>query len=162
MGVSAKHRLLFVCTGNICRSPMAEYLLRHRLRRQSPWVIASAGLMAMAGMAASDEAVQVLRRQGIDLRPHRSRPLTRADVDAATVIVVMTRTHRDQLLASFPDAGDRVYLLKTFDPDAPDADLHDPIGQPLDVYRRTSEDIRAALPGLLRYMQTFEAPKDTP
>lgn len=152
----------FVCTGNICRSPMAEYLLRHRLGRDSAWRVTSAGLSATEGQPASDEAVQVLRQRHINLRPHRSRPATREWIDAATLLVVMTRSHREHLQLVAPGCGSRVYLLKTFDPDAREADVHDPIGLPRHVYRKTCEEIEAALPGLIRYLQTFNPAGDTP
>lgn len=151
----ATKRLLFVCTGNICRSPMAEYLLREKLGGRRDWTVESAGVSAVAGIPASVEAVQALRACGIDLRRHRSQPLRRECIDAATLVVVMTRSHRDQLLALFPDALEKLYLLRAFDPKAADPDLHDPIGMPLRVYRETCDAIRAALPGLVQYMETF-------
>ena len=151
-----KPLVLFVCTGNVCRSPMAEYLLRHQLGHDSRWQVASAGMMAHAGMPASHDAIRALRSRHISASRHRSRPISREWVDAADLVVVMTRAHRDQYQVLFPDAVDKVYLLRTFDPDALDRDVEDPIGASFGVYVKTLEMIESALPGLIAYMQTFK------
>lgn len=152
---TAKRKILFVCTGNVCRSPMAEFLLRERLGRNSAWSVSSAGCMATPRLPASAEAIRTLRQRGIDLRPHRSRRVTADLIDAATLIVVMTRAHRDQLQTLYPNSLSRVYLLKTFDPLAAEQDVNDPIGMPDSIYGNTCEEINAALPALIKYMETF-------
>jgi len=135
---------------------MAEYMLRDRLDEDVRWDAASAGVLGVSGMPPSREAVAVLRDAGIDASTHRSRPLTRELVDAATLVVVMTRTHREQVLAMFPGIGDKIYLLTTFDPAARDGDVDDPIGLPAAVYSDTYGRILAALPGLIQYLRTFD------
>ena len=151
--VASDHLLLFLCSGNMCRSPMAEYLMREWLGQDSVWSVQSAGVSAGDGLPASWEAVQALRESGIDLLAHRSRRLTRELVDAARVIVVMTDAHRAAVLERFPDARERVRLLGSFGPSPEDGDdVGDPIGSSLDVYRRVRDQIRALLPNLVLFL----------
>ena len=151
----SKRMLVFVCTGNICRSPMAEYLLKSRLGPDTDWEVCSVGTHAGYGMRASDSAVETLREKGIDLSLHRSQPVTRELVDAASLIVVMTATHRDSIRAAYPDAAEKVFLLKSFDP-INGGDIDDPIGSTTDVYRDIGGEIDRALPGLIIFMKTLE------
>ncbi|MBI2438938.1 MAG: low molecular weight protein arginine phosphatase [Lentisphaerae bacterium] len=159
-----KLQILFVCTGNLCRSPVAEYLLRRQLGLETPWQVRSAGLFAGQGTPASPPAIEVLRERGINLRPHRSRQVTKEMVDAATLIVVMTNEHLAELKRRFPEAQDRIYLLKSFCSSGDDRDIRDPLGGTAFVYRAVCNEIEAALPGLILYLKSYAdergAPKD--
>lgn len=145
--------IVFVCTGNVCRSPMAEYLLRARPDIGPAWDVCSAGLAATFGVPASHEAVDVMHEKGIDISAHSSRPLSGELVAAATVVVIMTQDHQRMMDMFHPDAVDKVWLLKSFDADASQMDLRDPIGMSRDVYRAIRNEIEQALPGLIAYLK---------
>lgn len=146
-------QLLFVCTGNVCRSPIAEYLLRQHLGPHSGWQVRSAGLSAANGLAASAEAIEVLGEKNIDLAPHRSRALTREMIDKADLVVVMTSSQARELGRRFPEAGERVRLLTSFAPGAAGEDIEDPIGGDVGTYRRIRDDIDEALLDLILHLK---------
>jgi protein-tyrosine phosphatase len=150
--VQSRPRVVMVCTGNVCRSPMAEYLLRRWLGPDSAWEVQSAGVAAADDMPASQAAVMALAELGIDAAGHRSRSLDEGLIDAADLIVVMTSDHRRHVLHRFPRARGRVFLLKSFGHAGRDQDIADPIGLPLEAYREVRDEMNAVLPDLALHL----------
>lgn len=139
-------RILLVCTGNTCRSPMAEVIARDLLAGQPGVSVSSAGVFAGEGAPASAEAVEAMAAEGLDLSGHRSQPLTAQLVEEADVIFTMTEAHRQAVLSAVPDADGKTQRLD------PQQDVADPIGGPLSEYQQAAAMIRRALQQ--RFMET--------
>ena len=132
-------RLLFVCTGNTCRSPMAAGFCRKYFAanlgcqvdelEHFGYIIDSAGIAACQDAPASRDAVEVCRAHDIDLSFHQSRQLTLMDIQQSDLILTMSRYHRDSIAQSFPTALEKSFMLDEA------ADIMDPIGSGIDVYR---------------------------
>jgi len=139
--------ILCVCTGNSCRSVMAQGLLRHFLNDRSDIHVFSAGLGTLGGLGPTPETVAVMAREGIDVSQHLSQPATADLVRQADLILVMDQSHRDSILRKDPAAEPKVFLLKEFLAAEPvgDPNIPDPIGGPLEVYETCLITIRGAV-----------------
>lgn len=135
-----------VCTGNTCRSPMGELILKQHLAERMGCEISeldsknitvmSAGIAAASGASAANQAVEVMNESGLDLSNHLSQPFTQRLADFADLVLTMTAGHRAAIVNAFPQTAPRTHLIRE-----DGMDVSDPIGLPVDVYRSTAEQI---------------------
>lgn len=132
-------KILFVCTGNTCRSPMAKALLGQRLRERGgkgEIEVWSAGLFTHDGLPASPEAVEAMRAEGIDISSHRARLITGSLIKDADLILTMTANQRDCLQEWFPHKAVNTYTLNEFTGDK-NSEVADPFGLGREAYQRS-------------------------
>lgn len=136
-------RIVFVCTGNTCRSPMAEGLAREILG--SDLEVESAGLAAWEGEKATAQAVQVLREKGINISDHQARLVSREILALADWIIPMTSAHEIQLKGSFPEFSSKIKRLSSWDKEGKNKDIQDPWGGSVETYRQCAKEIENLL-----------------
>jgi len=147
--ITEKKTVLFVCTGNSCRSVMAEYLLKGRVQSRDDVEVVSAGTGVFLKSTASMETIAVLQDEGLDAAGHHAQPVNTTLLKKSDLIIVMTKMHRAQVLERVPAVEKRIYLLKEFI-DMPansqvDLDVLDPIGKPHSAYKDCLREIKEAI-----------------
>jgi glycine hydroxymethyltransferase len=150
--------VLFVCTGNICRSPIAEGFFRRLIGNRKDIEVASAGVHAVRGQPPSLYAVEVCAEEGTDISRLRSEPLTPALVDQATHIFAMTGAHLETIQTLFPQTAEKTFLLREFEEPGTTVwrDVPDPIGLGREVYEDCARIIKNTLPSVLAFVEQGE------
>jgi protein arginine phosphatase len=131
-------RILFVCTGNTCRSPMAEAILKSK--KIDGLEVRSAGIYAATGSEASAHAKKVLDQNQIE-HNHLSNMLTLESVHWADLILTMTGSHKNAILQQYPEIAGKVFTLKEFTGEEYDMDVVDPFGGSVAIYQETYEEL---------------------
>ena len=146
---------LFICTGNICRSPMAEALFREAVRGRGDFRVLSAGLGALDGQPPSAHSVRAMRELGVDISNQRSRMLTAELVRQADYIFGMTHSHVEAISLMYPQMAEKAFLLREFDEtlDPYEKDICDPIGESYQVYVNCRDQIEQGIASLLIFME---------
>ncbi|MBI4371604.1 MAG: low molecular weight protein arginine phosphatase [Elusimicrobia bacterium] len=147
---ASPRRLLFVCTGNTCRSPMAQFLLQ-RLAGEAglPWSASSAGVAAVPGSPLNPAAARALAARGVAGARHAARPLDQALLDEADAVYALAREHRDAVAARFPKSAAKVKVLRE-DAGLAGHDVPDPLGADDAAYAACAASIEEALKLILR------------
>ncbi|MGB9721181.1 MAG: L-threonylcarbamoyladenylate synthase [bacterium] len=141
---SLKFNLLFVCSGNSCRSPMAEGIIKTMIDKRYVQV-RSAGTAAMDGLPASDNARSVVNEFNGDISAHRTRYLTKEMIDEADLVLVMEYKHYETVLELAPNATIKTFLLKEYKRRTKYNEVSDPVGKDLEAYRNTALEMYPSL-----------------
>lgn len=171
MSSNSKFQILFVCSGNSCRSPLAEGLLRVKLpvRLQDEVEVKSAGTLGIEDSPAARYSVELVQEMGGDISNHRSQSLTEELMRETDLVLAMASEHVDYLHEEFPQYRENVFLLKRFgraageaNTDDSDDDIFDPVGLSKETYRLCAEiideELERIMPTLVNFIQQRRRP----
>jgi protein-tyrosine-phosphatase len=153
----ATGHILTICTANICRSPMAEGLLRHALAGQPTPLkslrVVSAGVAARTGELVTENSVYAMKKVGIDISGHRSQPLTKELLDGALAVLCMTELHCATIPLMFDLPPKNIFLFREFLPPSAEKEIADPYGGPYALYELCRDEMVEAIPTLIEQLK---------
>ena len=159
MKEAKRNKVIFVCSGNICRSPMGEALLRHAIEatdKNDPvrkLEICSAGTSTVDGILPSAHSIEALESVGIDISSLRSKSLTQKMVDEAFAIFAMDSSHIDSIKRRFNNLPERLFRVLDMAENSEEKNVPDPYGGDLPEYLEVRDSVASAIGGILRYLQ---------
>ena len=137
-------KIVFVCTGNICRSAMAHHYMQKRIideKKENDYIIESAGLSAYTGDRATEFATLVMKKYGVNLENHRATYIEESDIKEADLVICMTQAHKRKIINRYPNLEGKVFTLKEFIGEKEYLDIDDPWGFGLEVSENCSKEI---------------------
>ncbi len=141
--MSKTKKILVVCTGNACRSPMAEGFLKKYLDPEDGFEVYSAGISAVDGQAPTDLAITVMKECGIDISAYSSTAFEYEMAELSDIILVMTQAHKSFIVNTVPGVKPKTFLYKEFAGIVDqDKDIADPIGRPIETYRSVRDTLK--------------------
>ena len=146
-------KIMFICTGNICRSAMAHRMLEKRLKEQNKKDVEvySCGIWAYDGNIPTDEGITTMKDYGIDLSTHRATYIKNSNIKKMDVILCATVNHKRNVVSMYPELKDKVFTMKEYAgyPDY-DLDIQDPWGYGLDVYKNCAKEIEICIEKIMQ------------
>jgi protein-tyrosine-phosphatase len=151
-------KIMFICTGNICRSAMAHWLMKKKLQEKNinNIEVYSSGIYAMAGDGSTDEAIEVMEEYGVDLKQHRATVTSSSNIKEMDLILCMTASHRQTLIQMYPNLTNKIYTLKEY-VGIDEIDIKDPWGYGIVTYRYCAAEIDMCLDKLIQKLQNENA-----
>jgi protein-tyrosine phosphatase len=150
-----KKRILIVCTGNTCRSPLVEAIIADYLERSAlkdKVIVSSGGISAQSGKPAHQYATQIAHELGLSLEGHTTRQVDRHLLDKSDLVLCVTDAHKSLLLHNFEGLLRKCFTLAEC---VSSDDIGDPYGQGIDAYRKIAADVKNLLPNLMKFLMKF-------
>jgi len=143
--------IMFVCTGNTCRSPMAEALMKKLLKENNidGINVISRGLSVFENSPASENSIKAIEKYDVDLTSHRAKSLSPDEVEYCDLILTMSSNHKNIIISAFPDVKEKIFTIYEFSFNK-DADISDPFGGNIKIYEKCLDEIYKCIKEIIK------------